>query len=32
MHAILATMGTDGDVFPHVGLGLRLRATATGSP
>jgi UDP:flavonoid glycosyltransferase YjiC (YdhE family) len=26
MHAILATMGTDGDVFPHVGLGVRLRA------
>src|SRR5436190_462726 len=26
MHAILATMGTDGDVFPHVGLGVKLRA------
>ena len=26
MHAILATMGTDGDVFPHVGLGVQLRA------
>jgi UDP:flavonoid glycosyltransferase YjiC (YdhE family) len=26
MHAILATMGTDGDVFPYVGLGVRLRA------
>jgi UDP:flavonoid glycosyltransferase YjiC (YdhE family) len=26
MHAILATMGTDGDVFPFVGLGIRLRA------
>src|SRR5438309_502059 len=26
MHAILATMGTDGDVFPHVGLGMKLRA------
>ena len=25
MHAILATMGTDGDVFPYVGLGARLR-------
>jgi rhamnosyltransferase subunit B len=26
MHAILATMGTDGDVFPFVGLGVQLRA------
>ncbi len=26
MHAILATVGTDGDVFPHVGLGATLRA------
>ncbi len=26
MHAILATMGTDGDVFPHIGLGIQLRA------
>jgi UDP:flavonoid glycosyltransferase YjiC (YdhE family) len=26
MHTILATLGTDGDVFPHVGLGARLRA------
>jgi UDP:flavonoid glycosyltransferase YjiC (YdhE family) len=26
MHAILASMGTDGDVFPFVGLGARLRA------
>jgi UDP:flavonoid glycosyltransferase YjiC (YdhE family) len=26
MHAILATMGTDGDVFPHAGLGVLLRA------
>src|SRR5580700_12205956 len=25
MHAILVTMGTDGDVFPYVGLGIRLR-------
>src|SRR5438477_1954203 len=25
MHAILATMGTDGDVFPYVGLGVQLR-------
>ncbi|QJX00935.1 glycosyltransferase [Frigoriglobus tundricola] len=25
MHAILATMGTDGDVFPHIGLGGVLR-------
>jgi len=25
MHAILVTMGTDGDVFPYVGLGARLR-------
>jgi len=25
MHAILVTMGTDGDVFPFVGLGARLR-------
>src|SRR6516164_2405531 len=24
MHAILATMGTDGDVFPYVGLGAQL--------
>src|SRR6476619_7286541 len=26
IHAILATVGTDGDVFPHVGLGAKLRA------
>ncbi|HEV3438799.1 MAG TPA: glycosyltransferase [Gemmata sp.] len=26
MHVILATMGTDGDVFPHIGLGATLRA------
>src|SRR5215203_5875165 len=26
MHVILATMGTDGDVFPHIGLGAALRA------
>src|SRR5688572_195096 len=26
MHVILATMGTDGDVFPHLGLGATLRA------
>jgi UDP:flavonoid glycosyltransferase YjiC (YdhE family) len=26
MHAILATVGTDGDVFPHLGLGRALRA------
>jgi UDP:flavonoid glycosyltransferase YjiC (YdhE family) len=26
MHAILATMGTDGDVFPFVGLGIQLQA------
>ena len=26
MHAILATMGTDGDVFPYLGLGRVLRA------
>lgn len=25
MHAILVTMGTDGDVFPFVGLGVALR-------
>ncbi len=25
MHAILATIGTDGDVFPHIGLGRTLR-------
>jgi rhamnosyltransferase subunit B len=25
MHAILVTMGTDGDVFPYIGLGARLR-------
>jgi UDP:flavonoid glycosyltransferase YjiC (YdhE family) len=25
MHAILATVGTDGDVFPHIGLGRVLR-------
>jgi UDP:flavonoid glycosyltransferase YjiC (YdhE family) len=30
MHAILATMGTDGDVFPHVGLGVKLRARGHG--
>jgi rhamnosyltransferase subunit B len=26
MHVILATVGTDGDVFPHVGLGATLHA------
>ncbi len=26
MHAILATIGTDGDVFPYLGLGANLRA------
>jgi UDP:flavonoid glycosyltransferase YjiC (YdhE family) len=26
MHVILATVGTDGDVFPHIGLGRALRA------
>ncbi len=26
MHLILATVGTDGDVFPHLGLGRVLRA------
>ena len=26
MHVILATVGTDGDVFPHIGLGVILRA------
>jgi UDP:flavonoid glycosyltransferase YjiC (YdhE family) len=26
MHAILASFGTDGDVFPYVGLGIKLRA------
>jgi UDP:flavonoid glycosyltransferase YjiC (YdhE family) len=26
MHAILATIGTDGDVFPYLGLGVKLRA------
>ena len=26
MHVILATVGTDGDVFPHIGLGAMLRA------
>src|SRR5262249_60123421 len=26
MHAILATLGTDGDVFPYIGLGVQLRA------
>jgi rhamnosyltransferase subunit B len=26
MHVILATIGTDGDVFPHIGLGQILRA------
>src|SRR4051812_47359167 len=25
MHAILATLGTDGDVFPYLGLGDALR-------
>lgn len=25
MHAILVSMGTDGDIFPFVGLGIRLR-------
>jgi rhamnosyltransferase subunit B len=28
MHVILATLGTDGDVFPHLGLGAALRARA----
>lgn len=26
IHVILATLGTDGDVFPHIGLGAALRA------
>jgi UDP:flavonoid glycosyltransferase YjiC (YdhE family) len=26
MHAIFATMGTDGDVFPHIGVGACLRS------
>src|SRR5258708_5144246 len=26
MHVILATVGTDGDVFPHIGLGATLLA------
>src|SRR5437660_718503 len=26
MHVILATLGTDGDIFPHVGLGAALHA------
>jgi rhamnosyltransferase subunit B len=26
MHAILVSMGTDGDIFPYVGLGAKLRA------
>ena len=26
MHAVLATLGTAGDVFPYVGLGARLRS------
>ena len=26
MHAILTSVGTDGDVFPFVGLGIKLRA------
>ena len=26
MHVILATVGTDGDIFPHIGLGRILRA------
>jgi rhamnosyltransferase subunit B len=26
MHAIFATLGTDGDVFPHIGLGAELAA------
>src|SRR5690242_9745704 len=26
MHVVLATVGTDGDVFPHVGLGAVLRS------
>jgi UDP:flavonoid glycosyltransferase YjiC (YdhE family) len=26
MHAILVSLGTDGDVFPFVGLGIRLRS------
>ena len=30
MHAILASLGTDGDVIPYVGLGARLRAADIG--
>jgi UDP:flavonoid glycosyltransferase YjiC (YdhE family) len=26
MHAVLATVGTDGDVFPHLGLGAAIRS------
>src|SRR5262249_10862500 len=26
MHALLASVGTDGDVFPYLGLGARLRS------
>jgi UDP:flavonoid glycosyltransferase YjiC (YdhE family) len=26
MHVLLATVGTDGDVFPHIGLGRALLA------
>ena len=33
MHAILVTVGTDGDVFPYLGLGAMLRGGgAIGSP
>ena len=31
MHAILATIGTDGDVFPYFGLGAKLPREATES-
>src|SRR5258705_250294 len=32
MHVILATVGTDGDVFPHVGLRAAVRRRGTAPP
>ena len=31
MHFILATVGTDGDVFPYLGLAVALRAAGIAS-
>ncbi len=31
MHAILTSVGTDGDLIPYVGIGTRLVARSTSS-